>query len=105
MREFRSQLSYKCAWYGTELVVVPRFEATSKLCSKCGWIKEDLTLSDRLFRCESCGHTADRDDIASDNILMLAGSSPERKNGCGGEVRPAGDSGRTPEKRQLKQVG
>jgi len=105
MREFRRQIAYKCAWCGIQLVVVPRFEATSKPCSKCGWVKDDLTLSDRVFVCESCEHTADRNDNAADNILLLAVSSTERINGRGGEVRPAGDSRLTPEKRQLKQVG
>ena len=81
MREFRRQLAYNCSWYGIELVVVPRYEATSKPCSKCGWVKDDLTLSDRTFHCESCGHTADRDDNASDNIRLLAVSSTERVNG------------------------
>jgi len=104
MREFRRQLSYKCAWYGVELVVVPRFEATSKPCSRCGWVKGDLTLSDRTFICESCGHTADRDDNASENIRLLAVSSTERKNGRGGDVRPLNSERRTPGKRQLKQV-
>ena len=105
MREFRRQLAYKCSWYGIDLVVVPRFEATSKPCSKCGWVKDDLTLSDRTFRCESCGHTADRDDNASDNIRLLAVSSTERVNGRGEDVRPAGLSRQTSMKRQLKQVG
>jgi len=105
MREFRRQLSYKCSWYGIELVVVPRFEATSKPCSKCGWVKEDLTLSDRTFHCEACGHTADRDENASENILLLAVSSTERVNGRGGDVRPLGSERQTPVKRQLKQFG
>ncbi|MBU4175768.1 MAG: transposase, partial [Actinobacteria bacterium] len=105
MQEFRRQLAYKCAWYGVELVVVPRFEATSKPCSKCGWVKQDLTLADRTFYCDSCGHTADRDDNASDNIRLLAVSSTERLNGRGGDVRPLGSERRTPVKRQLKQVG
>ena len=105
MREFRRQLTYKCSWYGIELVVVPRFEATSKPCSKCGWVCEDLTLSDRTFRCESCGHTADRDDNAAENIRLLAVSSAERVNGRGGDVRPLGSERRTPVKRQLKKVG
>ena len=104
MREFRRQLAYKCAWYGIQLVVVPRFEATSRPCSKCGWVKDDLTLSDRVFVCDSCGHTADRDDNASDNIRLLAVSSTERVNGRGGEVRPAEDSGLTPEKRRSECV-
>ena len=94
-----------CAWYGIDLVVVPRYEAISKPCSKCGWVKQDLTLSDRTFHCESCGHTADRDDNASDNIRLLAVSSTERVNGRGGDVRPLGSERRTPGKRQLKQVG
>ncbi|MBU4301206.1 MAG: transposase, partial [Actinobacteria bacterium] len=63
------------------------------------------TLSDRTFHCEACGHTADRDDNASDNIRLLAGSSPERVNGRGEDVRPAGLSRQTSMKRQLKQVG
>jgi len=104
MREFRRQLAYKCAWYGIELVVVPRFEATSKPCSKCGWVKQDLKLSDRTFICESCGHVADRDDNASDNIRLLAVSSTERVNGRGGDVRPLDSGRRTPEKRQSEEV-
>jgi putative transposase len=105
MREFRRQIAYKCAWYGIEVVLVPRFEATSKPCSKCGWVKHDLKLDDRVFKCEVCGHTADRDDNAADNIRMLAVSSTERVNGRGGDVRPVEFSGRMPEKRQLKLVG
>ncbi|MHB8894015.1 MAG: RNA-guided endonuclease InsQ/TnpB family protein [Candidatus Geothermincolia bacterium] len=104
MREFRRQIAYKCAWYGIELVVVPRFEATSKSCSVCGWVKEDLKLSDRTFICEACGHTADRDDNASDNIRLLAVSSTERINGRGGDVRPLYPEGRMPEKRQSDEV-
>jgi len=89
----------------SERVVVPRFEATSRPCSRCGWVREGLTLSDRTFRCEACGHAAGRDDNASDKILSLAVSSTERTNGRGGDVRPLGSERRTPEKRQLKKVG
>lgn len=65
---FRSILEYKCKWYGKELVVIDRFFPSSKTCSKCGWKKEDLTLSDRVFRCENCGIEIDRDLNASINI-------------------------------------
>ena len=105
MREFRRQMEYKYAWYGIKLVVVPRFEATSKACSRCGWRKEDLSLSDRVFVCDPCGHTADRDDNAAENIRSLAASSAEMINGRGGEVRPAEPDWHTPEKRQLRSVG
>ena len=76
----------------------------AKPCSKCGWVREDLTLSDGTFYCESCGHTADRDDNASDNILLLAVSSTERVNGRGGDVRPLGSERRTPGKRQSEMA-
>ena len=105
MREFRRQIAYKCDWYGIELVVVPRYEPTSKPCSRCGWIKEDLNLSDRTFGCEACGHMADRDDNAADNIRLLAVSSTERINGRGGDIRPLSFERQMPEKRQLKLVG
>ena len=104
MREFRRQMEYKCSWYGIELAVVPRFEATSKLCSRCGWRKINLSLSERTFHCESCGYHADRDENASDNILMLAVSSTERVNGRGGDVRPLDSERLTPEKRQSEDV-
>ncbi|MCG2794631.1 MAG: transposase, partial [Actinomycetia bacterium] len=104
MREFRRQLAYKCAWYGIELVVVPRFDDTSKLGSKCGGVKQALKLSDRTFICESCGHVADRDDNTSDNMRLLAVSSTERVNGGGGDVRPLDSERRTPGKRQSEEV-
>lgn len=65
---FRSMLEYKCNWYGKELVVIDRFYPSSKTCSKCGWKKEDLTLSDRVFKCENCGIEIDRDLNAAINI-------------------------------------
>ena len=53
--QFRSMLEYKCKWYGKELSVIDRFYPSSKTCSICGWKKDDLTLSDRIFKCENCG--------------------------------------------------
>ena len=58
--EFRRQLTYKCEWYGIELVVADRYYPSSKTCYACGNIKKDLKLSDRLYSCE-CGYTMDRD--------------------------------------------
>jgi len=46
-----------------------RFFPSSKTCNTCGWIKSDLTLSDREWICESCGTTHDRDLNAAKNIL------------------------------------
>lgn len=80
--EFRRQLEYKCQWYGKELVVIGRFEPTSKICSCCGWKNDNLTLKDRTFKCEQCGLEIDRDWGASINIKRLGVESlNERREG------------------------
>jgi putative transposase len=85
---FRRQLTYKAAWYGSRVVVVSRWEPSSKTCSGCGWVDDDLELSDRVFVCRNparpdCRLVLDRDLNAASNLAKLAGSSPERENACG----------------------
>ena len=81
--EFRRQLEYKCLWYGKELVVIGRFEPTSKTCSCCGWKNDNLTLKDRTFSCKGCGLEIDRDLNAAYNIKRLGVESlNERREGC-----------------------
>lgn len=70
--EFRRQLEYKTAWYGSRLVVVDRWLPSSKTCSACGTVKEHLRLSDRVFECETCGARLDRDLNAARNIEAAA---------------------------------
>lgn len=65
---FVNLLNYKCDWYGKELVKIGRFYPSSKTCSSCGWINQELKLSDRKWTCK-CGETHDRDINASINIL------------------------------------
>ena len=65
---FVNLLTYKCDWYGKELVKIGRFYPSSKTCSSCGWINQNLKLSDRKWTCK-CGETHDRDINASINIL------------------------------------
>ena len=66
--EFRRQLEYKARWYGAEIVVADRFFASSKICSGCGEKKKDLKLSDRIWTCEVCDKTHDRDTNAAINL-------------------------------------
>src|SRR5699024_3052395 len=66
---FVTFLQYKCDWYGKELVKVNRFYPSSKTCGACGWINQNLKLSDREWTCSSCGVEHDRDVNASRNIL------------------------------------
>jgi putative transposase len=66
---FRLQLAFKAAWAGKTVVAVPP-AYTSKTCSGCGSIFENLTLADRWVRCE-CGLSLDRDENAARNLLRL----------------------------------
>lgn len=67
--EFTRQLEYKSEWYGRKVVGIDRFFPSSKRCFGCGYINNELTLSDREWTCKSCGSVHDRDVNASRNIL------------------------------------
>lgn len=66
--EFIRQMKYKCEWNGIEFVQVDRFYPSSKTCSKCGNVKRNLKLSDRMYHCDSCGAVIDRDYNAAINL-------------------------------------
>ena len=68
----RRFLEYKSAKYGTLLLKIGRFFPSSKKCSGCGHVKENLSLSEREFICEECGMVIDRDTNAAINILAEA---------------------------------
>lgn len=65
--DFKTKMKYKCEFYGIEFVEADKWYPSSKLCSKCGAIKKDLKLSDRIYKC-SCGLKIDRDFNASINL-------------------------------------
>jgi putative transposase len=84
--KFRRQLTYKAAWYGCQVIVVSRWEPSSKACSHCCWINDQLTLADRTFHCQACGQVIDRDLNAAinlANLVKLADSSSASRNACG----------------------
>ena len=84
--EFRRQIEYKTARSGAVLRVVDRWFPSSKTCSNCGVVKDKLSLSERVFHCDACGLSLDRDLNAAVNI-QVAGSAPETLNARGGDVR------------------
>jgi putative transposase len=65
--KFLDLVKYKCDWYGKNLILIDRFYPSSKTCSDCGVINNDLKLSDRTWVCE-CGSVHDRDINAAKNI-------------------------------------
>lgn len=66
--EFIRQIKYKCEFNNIEFLQVDRFYPSSKTCSSCSGIKQDLKLKDRIYHCDKCGLTMDRDKNASINL-------------------------------------
>ena len=92
--EVKRQLLYKAEQYGGYVQLVSRWYPSSKTCHACGYVKSELTLAERVFTCDECGVTLDRDLNASLNIrdeaIRLVTDVPvvassERKNACGAE--------------------
>lgn len=69
--EFIRQLSYKSKWYGKNLLIIGRFEPSSKMCG-CGYINKELKLSERKWTCPKCKTKHDRDILAAQNIKKFA---------------------------------
>ena len=64
---FTDFLTYKMERAGKKLIRIDRWYPSSKTCSCCGKVKEDLQLSDRIYECV-CGNRMDRDENAAINI-------------------------------------
>ena len=65
---FRVLLERKCREFGIQLRIADRFYASSKTCSRCGNVKKDLKLKDRVYECTECGLVIDRDYNAALNL-------------------------------------
>jgi putative transposase len=66
--EFKRQMEYKCAWHGIPFILADRYYPSSKTCSRCGNVRDKLSLSERTFICPECGYKIDRDLNASINL-------------------------------------
>ncbi|WP_425918211.1 RNA-guided endonuclease InsQ/TnpB family protein [Acinetobacter sp. TSRC1-2] len=69
--EFKRQLIYKAQQNGKSVLSVGRFFPSSKMCSHCGELNQNLMLSMRQWQC-SCNATHNRDENAAINILKHA---------------------------------
>lgn len=69
--QIRTQLGYKTAERGVDLVVIDRYFPSSQTCSQCS-SKTKITLATRTYRCSNCGMVLDRDVNAARNIINLA---------------------------------
>jgi putative transposase len=68
--EIRRQLTYKTEWRDKILIAVDRWYASSKTCSKCRHVLDELRLDVRYWTCPKCKACHDRDINAARNLLM-----------------------------------
>jgi putative transposase len=66
--DFITKLTYKCEWYGRQLIKIDRYFPSSKICSNCEYKNDSLKLSDRKWICSNCQQELDRDLNAAINI-------------------------------------
>ena len=81
--EFRRQLAYKAWRRGRVVVMADRFFPSSKRCSACHFVMEEMPLSVRTWTCPRCGAGHLRDLNAAINLVQYAASSAV--SACGGE--------------------
>ncbi|MFI0435491.1 MAG: RNA-guided endonuclease InsQ/TnpB family protein [Parachlamydiaceae bacterium] len=75
--KFRRMLEYKTMWYGSKLVVAPRYYPSTKKCSHSDDLMNKMSLSLREWSCPKCEIHHDRDINASQNLVnYYTGSSP-----------------------------
>ena len=81
--KFRQYLTYKCDWYGKQLILADKHYPSTQRCSQCGYIKqgdERITLQGNAkhhtrhneYVCYHCGSVMNRDENAVNNLLALA---------------------------------
>lgn len=80
--EFHRQLEYKCKWNSVNMVLANRWFASSQTCSDCGH-KQKMPLKKRVYNCEQCGLSIDRDLNAAINLNNYTPSY--EVNACGGD--------------------
>ena len=88
--EFKRQLTYKCDWYGSELIIVDRFYPSSQICSNCG-NRQKMPLKERVYNCLNCKASLDRDLNASINLANFGSTASfveTCKNKACREVQP-----------------
>ena len=97
--ELVRQIAYKAEWAGRVHVQVDPWFPSTKRCSACHAVRDDLTLSDRRWRCQRCGTEHDRDVNAARNLAQEGQRllNEQRPRGLGRSMRvEGGPSGGVP---------
>lgn len=65
---FQNFVEYKLLDRGKQFIKIDKWFPSSKMCSNCSAIKDELSLSERVYHCQPCGYISDRDINAAVNI-------------------------------------
>ena len=87
--ELRRQFEYKTAWYGRDLFIADRFAPTSKTCSKCKAVMNEMPLRIRYWICPVCGAFHDRDVNAAMVVEDYATGGRPEGYARGGQQAPS----------------
>ena len=79
-------VKYKAEWRGKNVLQIPTFQPSTKICSNCGFTNRNLTLADREWKCPKCEINHDRDVNAAINIKKYC-INQINKETCGGSHR------------------
>ncbi len=92
--EIFRELEYKAGWYGRTYLALDTFFPSSKLCSLCGYLLDELPLSVREWDCPRCGAHHDRDINAAVNIKLVGQYLLKTTRSGAGKVTPTRDERR-----------
>ena len=65
---FITRLEQKAKFHNCLVIKSDRFYPSSKTCNHCGYVKQDLKLSDRTWICPECSTEIQRDQNAAQNL-------------------------------------
>lgn len=81
---FREMLRYKLERQGKSLLLVDRFRPTTKVCSVCGYVNEDLPAEALRWRCPVCGTEHRRERNAAANVKAIGLGRYRTETAAGG---------------------
>lgn len=106
--QIRRLIQESATKYGRQVVVVPSFFPSSKLCSNCGHKNDQLTLRDRAWTCPACHTNHDRDLNAAINIrnegIRISGDGRLPVNDAEGSNKPPAMAGESDEPSMAAQA-
>jgi len=79
--EIYRQLQYKAEMRGGRVVIADRFYPSTKTCSECGRVNDDVVLGIDTWTCGECGTEHDRDSNAAANLENLGRATAEATRG------------------------